>query len=68
MSKNRYTLFDRASGNFLDWFDTLAEAEETLARFLAAAPQAAADLEIWDDDEGIRIDVDPATLHPAPAA
>ena len=68
MSSGRYILLDQLSRNQLGEFDTLAEAEETLARFLAAAPQAAADLEIWDDDEGIRIDVDPATLHPAPAA
>ena len=68
MSKNQYTLLDRASRNFLGWFDTLAEAEETRARFVEAAPQAADDLEIWDEDEGIRIEVDPETLRPAPAA
>jgi hypothetical protein len=68
MSKNQYTLFDRASGNWLDWFDTLAEAEEARARWVAAAPQAADDLEIWDDKKGVRIEVDPAKLRPAPAA
>ena len=68
MSKNQYTLLDRASRNFLGWFDTLAEAEETRARFVEAAPQAADDLEIRDEDEGIRIEVDPETLRPAPAA
>ena len=68
MSKNQYTLLDRASRNFLGWFDTLDEAEETLARFLAAAPEAAADLEIWDDKKGVRIEIDPETLLPAPAA
>jgi hypothetical protein len=26
------------------------------------------DLEIWDDDEDVRIEIDPATLRPAPAA
>lgn len=68
MTKYRYTLLDRASRNFLGWFATLAEAEETLARFLAHAPEAADDLEIWDDKEGVRIEVDPAKLRPAPAA
>ena len=68
MSKNQYTLFDRASGNWLDWFDTLAEAEEARARWVAAAPQAADDLEIWDDKKGVRIELDSETLRPAPAA
>lgn len=68
MSKNQYTLFDRASGNWLHWFDTLAEAEEARARWVAAAPQAADDLEIWDDKKGVRIELDPETLRPAPAA
>ena len=48
MSKNQYTLFDRASGNWLDWFDTLDEAKEARARWVAAAPEAAEDLEIWN--------------------
>ena len=68
MSDERYTLIDQASRNELGHFDSLAEAEETLARFLAHAPQAAGDLEIWDEDEDVRIEVDPATLRPAPAA
>jgi hypothetical protein len=68
MSKNQYTLFDRASGNWLDWFDTLAEAEEARARWVAAAPEAAADLEIWDYEKGVRFETDPGTLRPAPAA
>ena len=36
MSKNQYTLLDRASGNWLDWFDTLPEAEEARARLSLA--------------------------------
>ncbi|HLE98695.1 MAG TPA: hypothetical protein VI409_13380 [Gaiellaceae bacterium] len=68
MSKGRYILLDQASRNELGEFDTLAEAEETLARFLGAAPEAHDDLEIWDDDEGVRVEVDPAKLRPAPAA
>ena len=68
MSKNQYTLLDRASRNFLDWFDTLDEAKEARARWVAAAPEAADDLEIWDDKKGMRIDLDAETSHPAPAA
>ena len=68
MNEGRYILFDRASRNQLGEFDTLPEAEETLARFLAAAPEAVHHLEMWDDDEGIILDIDPATLRPAPAA
>jgi hypothetical protein len=32
MARNQYTLLDRASRNFLDWFDTLEEAKEGRAR------------------------------------
>lgn len=68
MSENRYVILDQASMNEIGHFDTLPEAEEALARFVAAAPQNADDLEIWDDDEGAKVEVDPATLRPAPAA
>ena len=68
MSKNQYTLFDRASGNWLDWFDTLEDAREARARWVAAAPEAAKDLEIWDDRKGVQIELDPGRIHPAPAA
>ena len=68
MSSGRYILLDQASMNQLGEFDTLAEAKETLARFLFHTPEAADDLEIWDDDEDVRIEIDPATLRPAPAA
>lgn len=68
MSEGRYILFDRASRNQLGEFDTRPEAEETLARFVAAAPEAAHDLEIWDDDKGTILEVDPVKLRPAPAA
>jgi len=68
MSKNQYTLFHRPSGNWLDWFDTLEEAIEARARWVASAPEAAPELEIWDDKNGARIDLDAETSHPAPAA
>ena len=68
MTSGRYILLDQLSRNQLGEFDTLAEAEEARARWVAAAPQAADDLEIWDDKKGVRIEVDPAKLRPAPAA
>lgn len=68
MSEGRFILFDRASRNQLGEFNTLPEAEETLARFVAAAPEAVLDLELWDDDMGVILQVDPAKLRPAPAA
>lgn len=68
MSRNQYTLLDRASRNFLDWFDTLEEAKVVRARWVAAAPGAAPELEIWDDRKGVQIELDPDGLHPAPAA
>jgi hypothetical protein len=68
MSEGRYILFDRASRNQLGEFDMLPEAEEALARFVAAAPEGVLDLEIWDDDKGAILQIDPAKLRPAPAA
>jgi hypothetical protein len=68
MSEHRYTLFHRPSGNWLDWFGTLAEAVEARNRWVAAAPEAARGLEIWDDEKGVQIELDPDELRPAPAA
>lgn len=68
MSKFRYALLDQASLNELGHFDTLAEAIETRARFVAAAPEAADDLEIWDQDDDVFVEIDPGQRRPAPAA
>ena len=68
MNEHRYTLFHRASGNWLDWFGTLAEAVEARNRWVAAAPDAAPELEIWDDEKGVQIELEPETVRPAPAA
>ena len=68
MSEYRYTLFHRASGNWLDWFGTLAEAVEARRRWVEAAPEAADELEIWDDGKGVQIELDPEKSRPAPAA
>ncbi len=65
---NRYTLFHRPSRNFLDWFDTVEEAQTALARWVAAAPENAVEIEVWDDLVGVQIEIDPTTLRPAPAA
>ena len=68
MTSGRYIVLDQLSRNQLGEFDTLAKAEEALRRFLAHAPDAAEHLEVWDDDEDARVEIDPETLRPAPAA
>jgi len=68
MTSGRYIVHDQVSQNQLGEFDTLEEAKEALRRFLAHAPNAAEHLEIWDDDEDVRVEIDPETLRPAPAA
>jgi hypothetical protein len=68
MSKNQYTLFHRPTGNWLDWFDTLEDAIEGRARWVEAAPEAAPELEIWDDKKGVQIELDSETRRPSPAA
>ena len=68
MSHLRYTLIDQASMNELGHFDTLAEAIEARRRFVAAAPEAAVDLDIWDEDEDVLVEIEPEQRRPAPAA
>ena len=63
MSKLVYLLLDRASRNFLGEFETFEEAEETLLRYVRAAPQATADLEIWHEDSTEPIRVDPEKIR-----
>ena len=67
MTSGRYIVHDQLSRNQLGEFDTLEEAEEALRRFLAHAPNAE-HLEIWDDNDDVRVEIDPETLRPAPAA
>lgn len=67
-TEGRYILLDQASMNQLGEFDTFAEAEETLLRFVAADVRAADSLEIWDDDLDTRVPVDPEKLRRAVAA
>jgi len=68
MISGRYIVLDQLSRNQLGEFDTLRETEEALRSFLAHAPNTAEHLEIWDDDEDVRVEIDPETLRPAPAA
>jgi len=68
MSKNQYTLFDRASGNWLDWFDTLAEAEEARARWVAAAHRLPTISRSGTTRRAFGSSSTLETLRPAPAA
>lgn len=54
----RFILLDQASANQLGEFATFEEAEAALLRFAGADPAAVPDLEIWDDDQDIRLDID----------
>lgn len=64
----RYVLLDQASLNQLGEFDTFAEAEDALLRFVAADPRAASSLEIWDEDQDTKLPVDEDKLRRATAA
>jgi len=66
--EGRYILLDQASMNELGEFDTFAEAEACFLRFVKAEPSAVEQLEIWDDDEDIRLDVDPDKIQAVTAA
>lgn len=68
MNKDQFTLLHRPSKNFLDWFDTLEEAVVARERWVAADPRAAPELELWDYDKGVQIELDPETGQPATAA
>ncbi len=68
MSEHRYTLFHRPTGNWLEWFPTLDEAVKARDQWVAAAPEATPELEIWDDEKGVQIELDSDKSHPAPAA
>ena len=64
----RYILLDQLSMNQLGEFDTFEEAEACFLRFVKADPTAAEHLEIWDDDEDVRLDVDPDKIGSTTAA
>lgn len=68
MNEHRFVVFDRLSGNFLGWFPTVEEAEKDLLDFVRERPSAATRLELWDDDEGVQLTVDPEKLRAATAA
>jgi hypothetical protein len=67
-TEGRYILLDQLSMNELGEFDTFAEAEACFLRFVKAEPTAVEHLEIWDDNEDIRLDVDPDKIEGVTAA
>ena len=68
MNKYRFIVFDQLSRNQLGEFATLEAAEECFLRFVRADPSAAEHLEIWDDDEEIKLRVDPEKITAVTAA
>jgi hypothetical protein len=68
MSRYRFIVFDRISRNQLGEFPTVEAAEECFLRFVRAEPTAAEHLEIWDDDKGIKLHVDPEKISAVTAA
>jgi hypothetical protein len=67
-SDGRYILLDQTSMNELGAFDTFADAEACFLRFVKAEPSAVDRLEIWDDEEDVRLDVGPDKIHAVTAA
>lgn len=68
MNPHRFVILDQLSRNELGHFSTRAEAEECWLEFVRTEPSVVADLEIWDRDEGVRLDVDPDKIRPVTAA
>ena len=68
MSRHRFIVLDQLTRNQLGEFATLDEAEACFLRFVKAAPSAASHVEIWDDDEDRRLDVDPEKIRAVTAA
>lgn len=68
MTRRRFIVLDQLSRNELGHFDTVAEAEACFLRFVRAEPTAVEHLEIWDDDEDIRLDIDPDKIRAVTAA
>ena len=64
----RFVVLDQITRNQLGEFATVEEAEACLLRFIEADPSAVEHLEIWDDEKGVQIELDPEKSHPAPAA
>ncbi len=68
MNKQRFIVLDQLTRNQLGEFATVDEAEACFLRFVKAAPGAASHIEIWDDDEDRRLDVDPDKIRAVTAA
>ncbi len=63
MNKQRFIVLDQLTRNQLGEFATVSEAEACFLRFVKAAPSAASHLEIWDDEEDRRLDIDPDKIN-----
>jgi hypothetical protein len=68
MSQYRFIVLDQLSRNELGHFATRPEAEACWLRFVDAEPTAVEHLEIWDDDEDVRLDVDLDAIRSTTAA
>ena len=68
MNKYRFIVLDQLSRNQLGEFPTVDDAEACFLRFVKAEPSAVEHLEIWDDDEEIKLNVDPRKIAAATAA
>lgn len=68
MNPYRFVVLDQLSRNELGHFPTRAEAEECWLEFVRVEPSVVGDLEIWDYDERVRLDVDPDKLRSATPA
>jgi hypothetical protein len=63
MNEHRFIVLDQLSRNQLGEFATLTEAEACFLRFVDADATAVEHLEIWDDDEDIRLDAEPDRIR-----
>jgi hypothetical protein len=68
MNPHRFVVLDQLSRNELGHFATRAEAEKCWLEFVRADPSVVGDLEIWDRDEHVRLDVDPDKISAVTAA
>jgi len=68
MNECRYIVLDQLSRNQLGEYPTVEEAEACFLRFVKAEPSAVEHLEIWDDDEDIRLAIDPRKIDAVTAA
>jgi hypothetical protein len=68
MGEHRFIVLDQLSRNQLGEFATRADAEACFLRFVQAEPAAIEHLEIWDDDEDVRLEIDLDAIRSTSAA